>query len=90
MFRLLIFRLWPAWIPILIYIGWHLWRTRKHAKEGLEKPKFFDGPWRTVLLATILLAAASLMVIGLSEPARTGRYEPAHMENGELVKGHLE
>lgn len=90
MFRFLIFRLWPAWIPILLYVGWFLWRTRKHAKEGLEKPKITDGPWRMTLLAAMLLAAGSLLLWGLMEPAQQGGYTPAHMENGKLIRGQVD
>lgn len=91
MIRILIERLWPALLPLLIYWLWHQRRVAKCKKEGTTPPKLREGPWMQTLLAVFGIAAALLLLLGIAAPHNTGAaYVPAHIENGEIVKGHME
>jgi hypothetical protein len=91
MIRFILERLWPALIPLLLYVLWHVWRARKYREQGLEAPKLKDGPWMATLLIMLGLAALCLIVLGVLAPKRNHvAYEPARIENGKIVKGHLD
>lgn len=86
---LLLFRLWPALIPLLMYYIWHVSVCRKAEKNGQPKPKFRDGPWYWAVLASLAVGAACLLFLGASIEPQTGTYVPPHMENGVLVPGQV-
>ena len=87
---LLLLRLWPALIPILMYMLWHHQRKKAHLAEGKEPPAFFDGPWMRAFATALAIAVLMLIFWRLLEPNhKGGAYEPAHMENGKLVKGEM-
>jgi hypothetical protein len=40
-------------------------------------------------LAGMVLAVGSLVAYGLLDPGHKGAYEPAHIENGQIVPGRM-
>jgi Family of unknown function (DUF6111) len=60
----------------------------------LINPLLIDNWTRRVVvpltLAGLLLAAGSLVLLGVMAPRHTGGYVPAHEENGRIVPGHME
>tara|TARA_B100000989_G_scaffold143792_1_gene107149 strand:+ start:1410 stop:1685 length:276 start_codon:yes stop_codon:yes gene_type:complete len=91
MWKLLILRLWPAFIPILLYVLWLSYKRRRANKAGEEKPGWGDGPLISTLLVSLLLAIGSFLLLGLLQPDnRSGTYRPADMYNGSLVPGDIQ
>ena len=87
---LLLLRLWPALLPILMYVWWHHQRKKAHQSEGKEPPAFFDGPWMRAFATALAIAALMLIFWRLLETDyKDGAYEPAHMENGKLVPARI-
>lgn len=91
MIRLLFVRLWPVFIPLLLYVAWMIYRRRQARKLGAAIPPWTDGPWVWAVMATLLIAMTGFVLLGLIEPAdRDSIYEPAHMENGTLIQERME
>lgn len=90
MIRFIIFRLWPALIPLLIYWLWYRVAVRRALKAGLPKPRFRDGPLFWAILASLAVAAACFLWLGAQLESHKGDYVPPHMENGRVTPGHVE
>lgn len=89
MLKILLIRFWPVFLPLLIYLAWLAFARRKAGKKGEKKPNFFDGPWLWPSIATMGLAIACLLYLGLAGDAIDGRYIPAHQENGKLIPAQI-
>ena len=91
MMNLLIFKLWPALIPIAVYALW-LMRCRRVAKKsGDPFPALLSGPWIITLVASVALLALSLFYMALSSEKNAGAsYTPKRFENGTLYDESLE
>ncbi len=81
----------PFLLPAAVYAAWVWYRTGYVARHGGEAPRLEQGPWPLLLfvgavLAFAVLAGAALMRGG--SPDAT--YVPPHLENGQMVPGHLE
>ena len=90
MLKLLIFRFWPVFIPIIVYWLWHQTVMRKAVKAGKPAPLFRDGPWYWLLLASLAMGVLCFVLWSASAEKIKGHYIPPHMENGVLVPGHVE
>ncbi len=86
--RFLLFSLWPAFIPILIYVAWLAHRRRKAKKAGIELESITKGTLFWTIIASILIAIGCFLYYGLSSQENAGvRYIPPHVENGKLIPG---
>lgn len=87
---LFLLRVWPAFIPIILYLVWHAYRKRKAIKAGDPKPALLSGPWQLTLLAALLLYGASLFYLALSAP-KSGAvsYQPKQFKDGKLIREEL-
>lgn len=73
------FLVWTLYVLIM--------RRRRAAAGGL----FNDAPIAWLIVAGALLAAASLLFLGVSSGAeRDGTYVPPRYEDGRIVPGHVE
>lgn len=91
MLSLLLFRFWPVLVPLIVYWLWLKHVGRKATIAGQPVLKFRDGPWYWAVLASLLTAAACFVLLGVQATAGgKGEYVPPHMQNGELVPGHVE
>lgn len=88
MIRILI-RFWPVLIPVLLCLLWILHKRRKAVRAGEVMPRFSEGPWYWVAIASIVIAVVCFMVLGLSNTPVTGTYEPAHVEGGKIIPGSV-
>lgn len=87
----LLYRFWPVLIPILAYLLWHEVRRRKARKAGETPARIHEGPWLLTLGASLVIAVACVFGFALTTDSRTDvSYEPAHIIDGQVVKGHLE
>lgn len=86
---LFLFRFWPVLIPLVVYYLWHMNARRKAKKSGAALPHFRDGPWYWAVLASLLIAVACFLFLGLTHAENSGNYVPPHMENGTLVPGRV-
>lgn len=85
----IILELWPAFIPLLLYVAW-MARKRRHAvRAGDALPGWMRGPWFWAVLAGIGIAVGCLLTLGVFEGRTKGDYVPPHMENGTLVPGEV-
>lgn len=55
----------------------------------LLAPQWSGGRLALLALAGLALVLASLVVLGIAAPRRSGPYVPAHIEDGRLVHGDL-
>lgn len=81
--------LWPALVPLVGYGAWCVWRYRRkragHAVPPITHRLFI------ALVASIVLAALSFIVLGLEQKPNDGTgYRPAHYKDGVLVPGGRE
>ncbi len=81
----------PFLMPAAVYAAWVWYRTAHAARHGGEAPKLEQGPWPLLLFAGAVFAFA---VLGATAMLRGGSpdetYVPPHLENGEMIPGHLE
>lgn len=87
---LLLFRLWPALLPLAIYWLWHLQAKRRARKEGKEIPRFRDGPLYWAIIASLATAILCFLFLGISHEKNDGIYIPPRVENGKIIPGHVE
>jgi hypothetical protein len=90
MIRLLVFRLWPAFLPLLIYILWHWLAVRRAVKKGLPPPHFRDKPLYWVVIASLGIAALCFLWMGFSMEEQRGVYIPPMVKDGTMVPGNVE
>lgn len=84
-----LFELWPALLPALLFLAWHRTRVRKARKNNEPAPVLKDGPWFAITLLTIAIAVACFFAFGLSQPHTKGEYVPAEMHDGKLEDGSI-
>ncbi len=91
MSRILLTYIVPLLMPAMAYVAWAWYRQGYVARHGGAAPKLEQGPWP---LLFFLGAVFALAVLGTTALIRGGSpdetYVPPHLENGELVPGHLE
>lgn len=91
MVRIIMFRLWPAFIPLIVYVLWMLYRRRKAKRDDSIPPAFRDGPWVWAVGASLLIAMLCFISLGLSTPHNSGTsYQPTQLKDGKLIKGGFE
>ena len=92
MSRILITYILPFLLPILSYAAWVWYRTRYVATHGGEAPQFEKGPWPLLLFVGAVLALGMLGLSALLQgnSPDEGPYVPPHVENGEVVPGHIQ
>ncbi len=88
--RYLLLKIWPALIPLALYMLWLMSQRRKAKKAGEALPTLLSGPWLPTLGVALLLATISLFYVGLSAEKNAGAsYTPKKFENGKLIDGEL-
>jgi hypothetical protein len=60
------------------------------ARYPLAIEHWTRGRVSTMTLIGLSIAVIGMFVFGVSAPRGRGVYVPAHVENGELVPGHIE
>jgi hypothetical protein len=60
------------------------------ARYPLAIEHWTRGRVSTLTLTGLFVAALGLFLFGLSAPRGHGAYVPAHVENGQLIPGHIE
>lgn len=91
MIRLLLIRLWPVFVPLLIYVAWMFYRRRIARKQDAEIPGWKDGPWLWAVIATFVLAVGGFLFLGLSAPSnRDTTYEPIRFQDGKLIQERMD
>ena len=84
-------RLWPVFIPLILYVLWVLWKQRQAKKHGGVAPTFLGGPWLWAVSASLVMAAMMLIWLGLSQPKQGAEgYRPAEMTSEGLRRGTLQ
>ncbi len=73
MMQFILFRFWPALLPLLIYWLWHRLAVRRAVKTGQPVPKFRDGPIYWAVLSGLLIAIICFLWLG-------AHLEPGHVE----------
>jgi heme A synthase len=81
----------PFLLPLAVYLAWGWYRTRYVAAHGGEPPKLERGPWPLLLVLGAMLTLLSLAATALTRGSDAGSaYTPSHLENGQLVPGHMD
>lgn len=78
--------LWPALLPLLLYVGWCILRYRR--KQAGEDVPALAKPFFRTLVAMIVIGALCFVLLGMEQSANEGRdYQPTHYKDGVLVPG---
>lgn len=78
----------PLMLPTALYVLWTVGAGRFHA--AAEPAAWRDLPWVWLALAGLALAFAILAAVVELGGTENGVYVPPHLENGEIVPGHVE
>ena len=91
MIRFLLFRAWPALIPVILYLLWIAYRRRKAKQNGHAPVRWRDGPWIAALAASVAILALCFLTLGMQSKPNAGRdYQPMEYIDGELKPGSLQ
>lgn len=90
MIRFIVFRLWPALLPLAAYWLWHRVAVRRALKAGKPPPHFRDGPFYWAVIASLLVAVFCFLWFGAQLGEHKGNYVPPQMKDGVLIPGHVE
>ena len=90
MIRFILFRFWPALLPLIVYLIWHAYKVKAAKKVGVQPPRFRDGPIYWMIIACFALAAGCFLVLALEIEPQKGHYVPPMMRDGKLIPGHVE
>ncbi len=86
MLKVLLFKLWPAMIPIALYL---LYRLIRPARDEAVIDAKRTEHWPYVLLLSLIIGAFILFYTGLTQENHGNSYTPTHMEDGKLIKERL-
>ncbi len=90
MINLILFRFWPALLPLLVYYVWHRLAVRRAKNENKPLPHFRDGPIYWTVLASLAIAVLCFVVMGLDIDVQKGEYTPPMLQDGKIVPGHVQ
>jgi hypothetical protein len=83
----------PLALPTALYLGYVLLVERRRCTDatgGPPQPWWVTAPWPWLISGGTALLAVTLGILAITGGVSPwGAYEPAHMENGRLVGGHL-
>jgi len=86
MVRMLLLRLWVAFIPIGLYLLWFYLARRRARKNGEPLPLLTDGPWLWTLVASVFTFAFALLIFPLLNSGNEGtHYTPKRLEGNTLI-----
>jgi heme/copper-type cytochrome/quinol oxidase subunit 3 len=84
MIRRIIFDLLLFLLPFALYGMYWRFSPSPNGRTG-------SHPWSYLLISGLVLVAASFVVWGVTEGSgQQGVYVPAHLDNGQVVPGHVE
>lgn len=86
---LFLFRFWPVLVPLLVYWLWLRVVGRKAVAAGKPAPLFVEGPWYWMVISSLVIAIICFILLGSASEGEKGQYEPPHMENGQVIPGHV-
>lgn len=87
MLRLLLIEAILFLIPFALYF---LWRGFLDRKEEATQGRFDERPWQMLIVAGGVLMLAGLAAFALTSGKRGDTvYIPAHIENGQVVRGRF-
>ncbi|TAE81137.1 MAG: hypothetical protein EAZ74_06275 [Alphaproteobacteria bacterium] len=90
--RIFLLRLWPVLLPFLLYLVWIIIITRR-ARDGRPISEHLCASVRFwTILSSFMMVVVSLLLWRMADdaPQTSGRYVPAHMQDGQLVPAHVE
>lgn len=86
---LIIIRLLPVLLPLIYYMWW-LRRERAQALEAGEPvPQFGAGPMYKTLIAMLVIALVSFLLIPIGKSNVKGDYTPPSFKDGKIVPGKV-
>jgi hypothetical protein len=93
MVRVFFVYLLPLVLPVLAYLAWHRFQSRRlEAGSRTEPiPPVSDAPWLALAAVGVglaLIVAVALAFIDGNAPPGS-QYVPPHLENGKVVPGRL-
>ena len=72
--------------PFVVFAAYLVLRAR----YPLAVEHWTRGRIATLTLIGLCVAAAGMALLAFYAPRGQGRYVPAHIENGQLIPGHIE
>ena len=89
--KLFLTKILPLLVPLAIYAGWLIHAHRRAHALGTARPNVRDAPWPIMLLTGLAVLIAGMIALGLFTGEKPGGvYVPPHMENGKIIRGHVE
>ena len=90
MSRALVQMLLPLILPTVLFVGW-VAISQARGGSGDILGRFRDGPWFWLVLSGFVLMIAVFAYTGLIRDDHAGgAYVAPHVENGQIVPGHVE
>lgn len=77
----------PLLLPTALYVLWAMLTDRFRVADALETWQRL--PWVWLGLAGVVAAGVVVVTMVESGDRLEGRYIPPHLENGEIVPGHV-
>jgi hypothetical protein len=79
-------KFWPVWIPLIVYVIWRMALVTRAKRRGEDVPPVTRGPILTTIFATLGIAIACFLWLGISEPASDDIPVPPHVVDGKIVR----
>jgi len=85
----LITKLWPVFIPIVLYFVWFLFFRKKKDKNS-QLSKTEERVWIITLVASIAVVFAYIIfILVTTEGGMVGEYTPAEFKGGKVVPAKI-
>jgi len=85
----LLIKIWPALIPIVICAVWYFFIHKR--KKGDRLREWEVRLWTWVAISSVVIAIITMLFFALTvESNKDMEYFPSRLEDGKLVKGHME
>lgn len=86
---LFLFRFYPVFIPLIVYLLWLFIVRRKARKQDKPLPSFYDGKVYWVVISSLLIGIVCFLWLAFSIDGNKGKYIPSHFENGKMIPSQI-
>lgn len=81
--------LWPALVPLAMYVAYMAWRARRKAR-GLSVPDIKNLGFYAVVSSLVLAMALFALLAGSQPRMQTMQYQPAALDSdGNLIRSKV-
>lgn len=85
-FRFILTKLWPLFIPAILYFIWLSYMRRKGKNVNRHQKKLL----KLTIISTVLIAIGLFIFSFIDVEQKTENYIPTKIENGKIVPSKVE